>query len=95
VQRDEWTEEVNEALWIDEKVSVRVHKVKFCPVLSKLGLTTVKPGQQHKLSSLSGAQFHQAPMQVAVHSARPASLHRGPVQLQLVRNVCQFMLHFR
>lgn len=28
VQRDEWTEEVNEALWIDEKVSVRVHKVR-------------------------------------------------------------------
>ena len=33
VQRDEWTEEVNEALWIDEKVSVRVHKVSACSVL--------------------------------------------------------------
>ena len=37
VQRDEWTEEVNEALWIDEKVSVRVHKVNSCSVLSPLG----------------------------------------------------------
>ena len=33
VQRDEWTAEINEALWIDEKVSVRVHKVRCCHIL--------------------------------------------------------------
>jgi hypothetical protein len=36
VQRDEWTEEVNEALWIDEKVSVRVHKASSCFLPSEL-----------------------------------------------------------
>jgi hypothetical protein len=48
VQRDEWTEEVNEALWIDEKVSVRVHKVSSCPVLSTLGFSETTFGQPHK-----------------------------------------------
>ena len=92
VQRDEWTEEVNEALWIDEQVSVRVHKVSSCSVLSPSGLPKITFGQLHKGPPPPGARFHQAPVQVAVHSARSAGLHCWLVQLQLVTEVCHFKM---
>ena len=92
VQRDEWTEEVNEALWIDEQVSVRVHKVSSCSVLSPSGLPKITFGQMHKGPPLPGARFHQASVQVAAHSARSASLHCWLVQLQLVTEVCRFKM---
>lgn len=91
VQRDEWTEEVNEALWIDEKVSVRVHKVGSCSVLSKSGSPTVTSGNHKQFHDCQEVGFTrwQCLHPCRAHDLRACS---WPVQLQMVIDLCRFLV---